>query len=181
MSHVALWILALSAALALAAWVAGAPLAATAQAASSGDWQILQEVDNVTGAKLTTVLLPSRKIAHSGLALTPRALLQFACRKGQLLLHLQFGFQIGSKGDSDVSYRFDGRPAHAVKVRILRGLKIMVIENEAEVAQFLDELATANVLFMVINSLAKGRTSAEFRVTGAPNAIAAARAACPGG
>jgi len=37
-----------------------------------------------------------------------------------------------------------------------------------------DELATANILYVVIRSLAKGRTSSEFRVSGAPAAIEAA-------
>jgi hypothetical protein len=53
-----------------------------------------------------------------------------------------------------------------------------LIEDKAEVAQFLDELATANVLDLVISSLAKGRTSAEFRVSGAQAAIEAASASC---
>jgi hypothetical protein len=42
----------------------------------------------------------------------------------------------------------------------------------------MEELKSANVLHLVINSMAKGRTSAEFRVAGATEAIDAARAVC---
>ena len=54
-----------------------------------------------------------------------------------------------------------------VEARILRGLRIFVIENKTEVKQFLDGLATANALYIQIRSLDKGGTSAEFRVAGA--------------
>ncbi len=56
-------------------------------------------------------------------------------------------------------------------MHILRGLSVAVIEDKKEVAQFLKDLASANVLYVVINSVAKGRTSAEFRVAGAQTAI----------
>lgn len=171
------WLIMAAAALSLAASIA--PSFGFAAHAQTGDWRITQEVDRVTGAQITNVLLKSSKTLHSGLALTPAALLQFVCLKGQPLVHLQFAFKVGSKGDSDVAYRFDNKPAHPVEPRILRGLKIMLIEDQREVAQFLDGLATAKVLYLTINSLAKGRTSAEFRVAGAPAAIEAASAACP--
>lgn len=66
-----------------------------------------------------------------------------------------------------------------VEARILRGLKIAVIEDKAEVAQFLSGLATANVLYLVISSLAKGRTSVEFHVSGAEAALDLISAVCP--
>jgi len=82
-----------------------------------------------------------------------------------------FAFQIGSKADSEILYRFDEKPMQPVDARILRGLKIFVIEDKAEMNQFLDGLATANLLYVVVSSLAKGRTSAEFHVTGAQRGI----------
>jgi hypothetical protein len=166
------------AALLLAACATRGVWVEAAKAASAGDWQISRKVDSVTGARLTNVLLPSSKTAHSGLRYTPRALLQFACLKGQPVVHLQFAFRVGSKGDSDVSYRFDKEPSHSVKARFLRGLKIVLIEDKSEVAQFMDGLATANVLHLTISSMAKGRTSAEFRVAGAPAVIEMLRAGC---
>jgi hypothetical protein len=165
-------------ALSLLCACAGTGSFASAEMQSSGDWNIERETDRVTGEALTEVWLKSSQISHPGLPAIPHALLEFACLKGQLLVRLQFGFQVGSKADSDVSYRFDDKQSHSVEARMLRGLKIVVIEKEGEVAQFTQGLATANVLYVVINSLAKGRTVAEFEVAGAPPAIAAAHAAC---
>ena len=153
-------------------------MGSAAEVASSGDWRISRNVDSVTGAKLANIFLESSKTSHSGLWFAPQAWFQFGCLKGQPLVHLQFAFQVGSKGDSDVAYRFDQSPKHAVEARFLRGLKIVVIEKNDEVRQFLDELKTANVLYVMINSIAKGSTSAEFRVTGAPAAIEMLRASC---
>ena len=82
-----------------------------------------------------------------------------------------FAFQIGSKADSEIVYRFDDKPAQPIDARILRGLKIFVIEDKTEVKQFLGGLATANALYFEISSLDKGRTSAEFRVAGAQRGV----------
>ena len=58
-----------------------------------------------------------------------------------------------------------------VEARILRGLKIFVIEKKTEVKQFLGGLAMANSLYIQISSLDKGGTSAELRVAGAQRGI----------
>jgi hypothetical protein len=57
---------------------------------------------------------------------------------------------IGSKADSEIRYRFDEKPMQPLEARILRGLRIFVIENKTEVMQFLDGLATANALYIQI-------------------------------
>ena len=91
--------------------------------------------------------------------------------KDKPLIHVMFAFQIGSKADSEILYRFDAGPMQLVEPRILRELKIFVIETKTEVKQFLDGLATANALYIQISSLDKGSTSAEFRVAGAQRRI----------
>jgi hypothetical protein len=90
-----------------------------------------------------------------------------------------FGFRIGTNADSEFSYRFDDHADHGVEARTLRDSSVAVIEDKAEVAQFMKELAPANVLYVVISSMAKGRTSAEFRVTGPQAAIDTLSAGCP--
>jgi hypothetical protein len=90
-----------------------------------------------------------------------------------------FAFQIGSKADSEIFYRFDDKPPQPVEARILRGLKIFVIEDKTEVKQFHDALAKANALYIMISSLDKGKTSAEFRVAGAQTPIDLLSANCP--
>ena len=146
-------------------------LVAAAGAESSGDWQITAKVDDVAKTKVFNVKLEARKTAHDGLFLPPDAILQLVCLKSQPLIHVMFAFQIGSKADSEILYRFDEKPMQPVEARILRGLKIFVIEDKTEVKQFLDGLATANALYIEIGSLDKGRTSAEFRVAGAQRGI----------
>jgi hypothetical protein len=146
-------------------------LIATAGAESSGDWQITAKVDGAAKTKIFNVKVEARKTTHDGLFLPPDALLQLVCLKNQPLIHVMFAFQIGSKADSEILYRFDDKPMQPVEARILRGLKIFVIEEKAEVKQFLDGLATANAVYIAISSLDKGGTSAEFRVAGAQPGI----------
>jgi predicted membrane protein len=146
------------------------PIVAAA-AESSGDWQITAKVDDIAKTKIFNVKLEARKTAHSGLFLPPDAILQLVCLKNQPLIHVMFAFQIGSKADSEILYHFDDKPMQPVEARILRGLKIFVIEEKAEVNQFLDGLAKANALYIAIGSLDRGSTSAEFRVAGAQRGI----------
>jgi hypothetical protein len=153
-------------------------LVPAAGAASSGDWQITAKVDDAAKTKAFNVKLEARKTAHDGLLLPPGAVLQLVCLRDQPLIHVMFAFQIGSKADSEILYRFDDKPMQPVEARILRGLKIFVIEDKAEVKKFLDGLASANALYIAISSLDQGSTSAEFRVAGAQGGIDLLNAVC---
>jgi len=137
-------------------------LVETASAESSGDWQITVKVDEAAKTKVFNVKLEARKTAHDGLFLPPDALLQLVCLKGQPLIHVMFAFQIGSKADSEILYRFDEKPMQPVEARILPRAHDLRDREETEVKQFLDGLA--NALYIQISSLDKGGTSAEFRV-----------------
>jgi hypothetical protein len=55
----------------------------------------------------------------------------------------------------------------------------VVIEDRSAVTTFANELSMSNVLVIRIRSLAAGRTTAEFKLDGAPAAIEAAFAGCP--
>jgi hypothetical protein len=154
------------------------PLGPGAEVMSSGEWQISKATDSVSGEKAANIQLISNKTSQGSLTFPGGAKLQLVCFNGQAVAHFQFGFQIGSKADSEISYRFDDKPAHTIKPHILRGLEMMVIENKAEVSQFMKELATANTLYLTINSLAKGSSAASFNVTGAAPAIELVHRAC---
>jgi hypothetical protein len=78
-----------------------------------------------------------------------------------------------------MGYSFDNRPGRQPAVRVVEDYKTIVIEDQDEVRRFASELATANTLYIRIRSLNALRTSAEFQVDGAPEAIAAAYAGCP--
>ena len=89
------------------ACLAGSFAGSNLLAESSGDWQITAKVDEAAKTKVFNVKLEARKTAHDGLFLPPDALLQLVCLKGQPLIHVMFAFQIGSKADSEILYRFD--------------------------------------------------------------------------
>lgn len=56
---------------------------------------------------------------------------------------------------------------------------MVLIEEPAEVATFVNELATSKSLYVRLRSMAAQRNSAEFNVEGAPAAIESALAGCP--
>jgi hypothetical protein len=115
-------------------------------------------------------------------AVTSReALLQLMCFGGAPIVRLAFDFDIGTSGSTTVSYRFDDKPGHSnVKAKLVgRGIKVILIADRATVAQFADELATSEVLYVNIASLTKGRTNIDFPVANAEPAIEASYAACP--
>jgi hypothetical protein len=149
-----------------------------AEVMSSGAWQISKSTDSVTGETTVNIKLIANQSSHDGRTFPGGTGLQLVCFKGQPVVHFIFIFQIGSKSDSEISYRFDDKPTHVIKPHILRGLEIMVIENNTEVAQFMKELATANTLYLTISSLAKGPSAASFSVAGAGPVIELVRRNC---
>jgi hypothetical protein len=90
-----------------------------------------------------------------------------------------FDFKIGTNLNSILGYRFDEKPGHEIGGRFLQNSSAVVIEDPAEVSQFVGELGTSSVLYVRIRSLNAGRTTAEFKVDGAPAAIASVLAGCP--
>ena len=108
------------------------------------------------------------------------AQLQLTCFERNPVVRFSFEFKIGSDKNSALGYRFDDKPGRDnVESRILLGYTVIVIEDKAAVAQFIDELANSNTLYLRIRSLNAGRTTAEFRVAGAAAAVQAALAECP--
>lgn len=65
------------------------------------------------------------------------------------------------------------------RARFTDDYKRVIIEDKNEVAQFVGEMATSNVLYVLIRSINRGSTSAEFHLDGASAAIGAAFAGCP--
>ena len=137
-------------------------LVATVAAESSGDWQITAKVDEAAKTKVLNVKVEARKTAHDGLFLPPDALLQLICLKNKPLIHVMFAFQIGSRLIPKFAIALTKSRCSRSRPRILRGLKIFVIEKKTEVKQFLDGLATANALYIQISSLDKAVRALSF-------------------
>jgi len=109
--------------------------------------------------------LRTRSSSHSGEDYAKPAQLQLTCFERNPVVRFSFEFKIGSDKNSALGYRFDDKPGRDnVESRILIGYTVIVIEDKAAVAQFVDELVNSNTLYLRIRSLNGGRTTAEFRV-----------------
>jgi hypothetical protein len=163
----------------LAACVTNDPYTWAARATSSGSWRVERTVDRVTGAPISSAQVITSQVSNGAIAFPPAASLQITCFKDEPLVRLGFGFRVGSNRNSTLGYRFDDKPGREAEARFLADYRTVVIEDAAEVAQFVRELASSQVLYVRIRSLNASRTSAEFRVSGAPGAIEAGLAGCP--
>jgi hypothetical protein len=132
------------------------------------------------GAYATAMV--SRTVADRTLVFH-QTLLQLMCFSGGPIVRFAFDANIGSAGSTTLSYRFDDKPGHTnVPARLAgRDVKSLSIEDRAAVAQFAEELASANVLYVEISSLTRGRTAVDYPVTGGAAAIEASYATCPVG
>jgi hypothetical protein len=155
------------------------PYVSQAGAVPSGNWRIERQPDRVTGTAISSAFLVTRT-SSSAAALYPQtASLQLSCFMDQPLIKFNFENKVGTNLNSFLGYRFDEKPGHEIGARFLADSATVVIEDKAEVAQFVSELATSNVLYVRTRSLNAARTTAEFKLDGAPAAIDAAFAGCP--
>ena len=144
----------------------------------SGDWRIERQVDRVTGVP-TSYASTVTKISSNTLVDYPHpAQLNLTCFKDQPIVRFVFDFKVGANRNSVLGYRFDDKPGREVEARFLHDYSV-VIEEKADVAHFVSELTTSEVLYVRIRSLNSGRSTAEFHLKGAPAAIEAGYAGCP--
>jgi hypothetical protein len=154
------------------------PVVAPADTARAGNWQIERQVDRITGAPIESALLTAPS-SHSGQPFPKRVTLQLGCFNKRPLVRFAFETKVATSRSNEFGYRFDNKPGHQTAATFMGDDKIAVIDDGAEVAQFLGELGSAKTLYLRIRSLSFGRTTAEFNVEGAAAAIAATTAHCP--
>jgi hypothetical protein len=162
----------------LSACVAADPLVTTVTTRPSGLWRIEQQIDRITGAPNSSAVLTTRRASHSGMPFARPAVLQIGCFNKQPIVRLAFEFKVGSNRNSLLGYRFDEKPGKEIGGRFLADYTTVVIEDRTEVEDFFRDMASSKSLYVRIRSLNAGRTSAEFEVEGAAEAIAAATAGC---
>ncbi len=162
----------------LGACAARDPLVAPSGTTMAGHWRIETQVDRITGAPIESALLTAPS-SHSGEPFPKHVTMQLACFNRQPIVRFVFEVNVATTRSNEFGYRFDDRPGHEIAARFLGDNKIAVIENGADVAQFVNELAAARTLYLRIRSLSFGRTTAELNVEDAPAAIAATVAHCP--
>jgi hypothetical protein len=138
-----------------------------------------QVVDRITAAPISSAQVITTTVSNGGIAFALAPRMQLLCFKKQPTVMIAFDFKVDSTRNAELGYRFDEKPGHQPTVRIVEDYKSVVIEDSAEVARFADEMATSNVLYLHIRALNAWRTGAEFKIDGAPAAIAAAYASYP--
>jgi hypothetical protein len=156
------------------------PYVAAPATVTSGNWKIERQVDRITGVPVPSAMLMIDNASNSFADYARPASMQLTCFEGKPLVRFAFEFKVGTDTNSVLGYRFDEKPGHDnVAARFLQEYRTVVIEDRAAVATFAAELATSSVLVIRVRSLNAGRTTAEFKLDGAPAAIEAAFAGCP--
>ena len=156
------------------------PFVTMAGATRIGDWIIERQVDRVTGAPVPSATLVGRA-SNSGVDNAKQGVMQLTCFGGKPLVRFGFEFKVGTDTNSFLGYRFDDKPGRETVqgVRFQQDYRMAVIEDKADVAQFVSDLAGSSTLYVRIRSLNAGRTSVEFKLAGVETAIEPAFAGCP--
>ena len=144
----------------------------------AGEWLISHQIDRITGAELPSAYVFA-EASNSNVDFPRVSSLLLTCIDGAPLIRFAFDFKIGSNRNTVLGYRFDGKPGHDdVGSRVVRGNQIIVIEDRAEIATFVSELAGAKTLYVRIRSINGGRTAVEYPLEGSTAAIRAAFSKC---
>lgn len=152
----------------------------SANEAKVGAWQISRQPDRITGAPLPSAFVPT--MASNTYSDNPKpAGMQLTCFDGKPLVRFAFEFKIGSDVNTFLGYRFDEKPGRdsIPGARFLQEHRTVVIEEAADVAQFVADMRGSKLLYVRIRSITEGRTTAEFKLDGSEQAIQAAFADCP--
>jgi hypothetical protein len=150
----------------------------TSSIVRSGDWRIERQYDRIANGPISSALLTTMA-SNSAVAFPQPAQLQLSCFINNPVVSFRFQFKVGTNYNSFIGYRFDEKPGHEIGGHFMASAMTVAIEEPAEVAQFVSELASSDVLYIRIRSFSAGRTTAEFKVAGASAAIASAFATCP--
>jgi hypothetical protein len=146
----------------------------------SGSWQIDQRPDRITGSPVGGAYTMKWGATSSTFIGIRNASLQLTCFETKPIAKIAFEFKIGSDRNTSMGYRFDDKPGRdSVESRVLLGYRVIVIEDNAALQQFIDDLRGSSKLYVRIRSLNAGVSSAELNVDGSEQAIEAAYAACP--
>jgi len=144
----------------------------------TGKWQFERNNNPISGRPVTTAWLQiSRYNFLSGE--TYAGQLQLMCFRSRPVVRLSFTEKVGTDRTAALAYRFDERPGHEVDATFFAREGMIVIDRPDEVARFVGELQTAQILSLRVTQLRGGNFNAKFSVHGAPHAIEAAYAECP--
>jgi hypothetical protein len=147
------------------------------QRPGAGEWRFAKHTDPVLGT-ITTVRLYLQRYDFKSEQIESTEL-ELMCFRREPVVRLSFPFKVGSNRSAALTYRFDENPPRESGARFLQDFRTIVLEDKDEVAAFIRDLGTANMLSLRVSSLVVGQTWARFKLQGAPQAIEAAYAECP--
>ncbi len=148
--------------------------------AISGNWRIARQTDRITGSPLASVAIVA--MASNTYEDFPKpSMMQLTCFDGKPLARFSFEFKIGSDVNTMLGYRFDDKPGRdsVPGVRFLQKHDTVVIEDPADVSQFVKDMDGSRSLYVRIRSITHGRTTIEYNLDGSGPALRAAFADCP--
>ena len=150
-----------------------------ASVVTSGQWRIERQTDRVTGAPISSAC-----VTRDGLERRrgfPAARRRCSSRASWTSPVISFGFEfkIGTNLNSFLGYRFDEKPGHEIGARFVARRLHRRDRDDKRSGAVRQRARDQQLLYVRIRSLNAGRTTAEFKVDGAPAAIAAAFAGCP--
>jgi hypothetical protein len=151
----------------------------TAVGRSVGNWRVERQVDRITGRPIANAWLNTRTSSNTSADFPQPAQMEISCfRAREPMIVFKFKFHVGSSPNAVMAYRFDDKPGHEPEARFMWRDNKIVIDDKAEAARFLDEMAASRSLYVRIRSLNAGRTAAEFQLDGAAAAIDMALGDC---
>jgi hypothetical protein len=148
----------------------------TPEKPDTGQWKFERRPDPITGAQVTTAWLHISRYQFLGESYEGE--LQLACFKTRPVIRLAFNLKVGSDRTAALAYRFDENKGRFAKAKFFSREKIILIDNKEEVTEFVDQLRSAQILFLRVTRLRAGTFTAKFPVHGASHAIDAAFAEC---
>lgn len=154
------------------------PYVSTATYQTSGSWKIERTHDRIANAPVSSALTTT-DASNSNVAFTRPAMMQLMCFIDKPVVNFRFQFKVGTDYNSFIGYRFDEKPGHEIGGKFIANANSVAIEDPADVSRFIADMADSKLLYIRIRSFNAGRTTAEFKVDGAPAAITAAYASCP--
>lgn len=165
----------------LGLWLLGACASEVARAPEkpdTGKWQFEQRNDPVSGTQVVTAWLSISRYNFLS-ATSYEGELQLMCFKNRPVIRLAFNLKVGSDRTAALAYRFDENPGRYIKAKFFSREKLIAIDDMTEVADFADQLHSAQNLFLRVARLKAGTFTAKFPVHGASHAMEAAFANCP--
>jgi hypothetical protein len=151
--------------------------AATGPPQGPSAWNVHKGKDRISGQRAASAYVVTQRTASAKWNRRPVGL-ELSCFEKRPVVRVLYPTRVGANRSAILEYRVDEKPGGKAEARFLQDYKTIVIEQQAAVAKFAQELAGSKRLYLRVTSLFAGQTTAEFFVHGAADAMDTAYADC---